>query len=477
MEESEKELIENLKNFDLKKLFVDQTYVEVVNSDNLLEAFITAQKDNDCCEIIINRKKHDISNNYLSFFGENDNGDIFKKRENLINFDLGYQKVSDLIKNIKKYSIKYNIPLNSRNNINNSEKENASILSTNSSNNIQNNNKITFTDKNGKLVDITGYLTYQFLEGFLLDCLFIFNNRLIHDIGSVDESYINLFIHILDIIIYLSDVVKSNLNKYKTAYYNRKLLIVSQIHAILICFDSLIWNLTPNYNYVYNSYMEIEKLLTEIVNNVYQIILASKNINVIPLKCLITFIKLISSFNNKERIENCNKKEIYDILNDHMRNLDKNELIFFKKDSSIRVICNDLVSSLFNTNMEAYIDETFYSYLLSCLKCNNLEKKMNALNDISEKIDNEFKNEKKISPAFKNFIESNNILDMFFEDSIHDEVIKRSIYLFKYLARCNCLKDNIIEKIIQRHKNNDSMKELLFGIVSEFPKQKKRYII
>ena len=473
MEESEKELIENLKNFDLKKLFFDQTYVEVVNSDNLLEAFITAQKDNDCCEIIINRKKHDISNNYLSFFGENDNGDIFKKRENLINFDLGYQKVSDLIKNIKKYSLKYNIPLNSRNNINNSEKENASILSTNSSNNIQNNNKITFTDKNGKLVDITGYLTYQFLEGFLLDCLFIFNNRLIHDIGSVDESYINLFIHILDIIIYLSDVVKSNLNKYKTAYYNRKLLIVSQIHAILICFDSLIWNLTPNYNYVYNSYMEIEKLLTEIVNNVYQIILASKNINVIPLKCLITFIKLISSFNNKERIENCNKKEIYDILNDHMKNLDKNELIFFKKDSSIRVICNDLVSSLFNTNMEAYIDETFYSYLLSCLKCNNLEKKMNALNDISEKIDNEFKNEKKISPAFKNFIESNNILDMFFEDSIHDEVIKRSIYLFRYLARCNCLKDNIIEKIIQRHKNNDSMKELLFGIISELPKQKK----
>jgi len=473
MEESEKELIENLKNFDLKKLFFDQTYVEVVNSDNCFEAFITAQKDTDCFEIIINRKKHDISYNYLSFYGENDNGDIFKKRENLINIDLGYQKISDLIKNIKKYLNKYNISLNSKNNINNSEKENARILSTNSSNNVQNNNKTIFTDRKGKLVDITGYLTYQFLEGFLMDCLYIFNNRLFRDISLVDDSCINLFNLILDIILYLSDVVKSNLNKYKTAYYNRKLLIVSQIHAILICFDSLIWNLTPNYNFVYKSYIEIENRLTEIVNQVYQIILASKNINTIPLKSLIIFIKMISSFNNKERIENCNKKEIYDILNDHMRNLDKNELIFFKKDSSIREICNDLVSSLFNTNMEAYIDETFYSYLLSCLKCNNLEKKMNALNDISEKIDNEFKNEKKISPGFKNFIESNNILDMFFEDSIHDEVIKRSIYLFRYLARCNCLKDNIIEKIIQRHKNNDSMKELLFGIIAELPKQKK----
>ena len=372
MEESEKELIENLKNFDLKKLFFDQTYVEVVNSDNCFEAFITAQKDTDCFEIIINRKKHDISYNYLSFYGENDNGDIFKKRENLINIDLGYQKISDLIKNIKKYLNKYNISLNSKNNINNSEKENASILSTNSSNNVQNNNKTIFTDRKGKLIDITGYLTYQFLEGFLMDCLYIFNNRLFRDISLVDDSCINLFNLILDIILYLSDVVKSNLNKYKTAYYNRKLLIVSQIHAILICFDSLIWNLTPNYNFVYKSYIEIEKRLTEIVNQVYQIILASKNINTIPLKSLIIFIKMISSFNNKERIENCNKKEIYDILNDHMRNLDKNELIFFKKDSSIREICNDLVSSLFNTNMEAYIDETFYSYLLSCLKCNNL---------------------------------------------------------------------------------------------------------
>ena len=473
MEESDKDLIENLKNFDLKKLFFEQTYVEVVNSDNCYEGFISAHRDNDFYEVIINKKKHDISNNYLSFYGENYYGEIFRRRENLINFELGYQKISDLIKNINKYLIKYNISINSRNNNNNFEKENGSNLSTNSSNNNQNNNKITFPDRNGKLVDITGYLTYQFLEGFLLDCLCIFNQLLFHDIRSVDDSYINLFILILDIIIYLSDVVKSNLNKYKTAYYNRKLLIISQIHAILICFDSFIWNLTPNYNFDYKGYIEVEKRLTEIVNQVYQIILASKNINALPLKCLITFIKLITLNNIKERIENYNKKEVYDILNDHMRNLDKNELIFFKKDSSIREICNDLVSSLFNTNMEAYIDETFYSYLLSCLKCNNLEKKMNALNDISEKIDNEFKNEKKISPAFKNFIESNNILDMFFEDSIHDEVIKRSIYLFKYLARCNCLKDNIIEKIIQRHKNNDSMKELLFGIVSEFPKHKK----
>ena len=475
MEESDKELIENLKYFDLKKLFDDQTYVEVINNDNCLEAFISVKKDNDSYEIILNRKRHEISSNYLSFYGENYYGEIFKKRENLINPDMDNKKILDIIKNINIYLAKCNISLNSKSNTNNIEKENASILSTNSSNNMQNNNKTTSTDRNGKLVDITGYYTYQFLEGYLLDSLCVFNQRLLHNI-SMDDYYIKLFILILDIILYLSEVVKSNLNKYKIAYYNRKLLIVSQIHAILICFDSILWNLTPNYNYVYKSYLIIETHLTEIVNQVYQIILASKNNNAIPLKCLITFIKFICYNNNKERIENYNKKEIYDILNDHIKNLDKNELIFFKKDSSIREMCNDLISSLFNTNMEAYIDETFYSYLLSCLKCNNLEKKMNALNDINEKIDNELKKQKKISPAFKNFIESNNILDMFFEDSIHDEIIKRSIYLFRYLAKYNCLNDNIIEKIIQRQKNNDSMKELLFGIVSEFPKEKKDII-
>ena len=46
-------------------------------------------------------------------------------------------------------------------------------------------------------------------------------------------------------------------------YYNRKLLIVSQIHSILISFDSLIYNLTPNFDIIYNSELDLKKKLAE----------------------------------------------------------------------------------------------------------------------------------------------------------------------------------------------------------------------
>ena len=472
MEESQKELLENLKNFDVKKLITGQSYVEIETNGSSRIGFIINIKDNEKCEIYIqnyNHTKLEINNNYLNFYGKNELTEQYKKRESIINFDLCNFDVSDLISHINKKLLRYNIILNSKNNITNSpEKENNSTISTNSSTNLPNNNKNKILDKAGKWVDITGYLTFQFLEGYLLDCFSLVNQNLGH---LENNNYKNLYILFLDIVIYLADIVKSNLNKYKAAYYNRKLLIVSQIHAILACFDILILNLTPNYKYDYKSFLDLNKRLSEIVNQVYQIILASKNLNAIPLKCLINFIKLICFKDVKDRIENYNKNEVYEILNEHMKNLDKDELSDLKKDSSMKETCNELVTNLFNNNMETYIDETYYSYLLSCLKCNNLEKKMNALNDITNII-NDFK-DKKIKVSFKDFIEKNNILDIFFEDSIHDEVIKRSINLFKYFAKYNCLNDNIIEKIIQKQENNEIMKKLLIEIVSELPKEKK----
>ena len=65
----------------------------------------------------------------------------------------------------------------------------------------------------------------------------------------------------MNIIIFCANVVKNNLKYYKTAYYNRKLLIVSQIHAILVSFDSLISNLTPFYKYIGNSNVDLYKTM------------------------------------------------------------------------------------------------------------------------------------------------------------------------------------------------------------------------
>ena len=53
---------------------------------------------------------------------------------------------------------------------------------------------------------------------------------------------LNILTIIFNTIIYLSNIIKSNWDKYKSALYNRGLFIVSQTHTILISFDSLIKN-------------------------------------------------------------------------------------------------------------------------------------------------------------------------------------------------------------------------------------------
>ena len=477
MEESEKELLELLKNFDKTKLFKKQSYVEILINDKFVLAFIANEVNNQKLDLYIPNCyfKADVST--LNFFGENDYSEDIKIRKSPINFELNRLEVSEIINNIKKELNNFNITLNSKPNISLSSDKtnnNRTGLSFSLENNLNIDEKENeIPDKKGKLINVTGYLLYQFLEGYILDSLSVFTEALERKVWEKD--HLILFSLILDIIIYMGRIVKENINKYKVAYYNRKFMIVNPIYAILISYDSLIINLTPKYGYNYNSHDYLDRKLSEIANSVYQIILESKKKKLIPLHSLIIFIKLLCFQGLKDRIDNYDHQEVYQILNDHMRNLDKNELIYIKKDSYIRQTCQELVSNLFNTNMETYIHETYYSYLLSCLKCNNLEKKMNALNEISDII-NKFDEKRKINSVFKDFIEKNNILDIFFEDSIHDEVIKRSFHLFKYLAKYNCLNDNLIEKIIQRQTNNDLMKKLLMEILSELPKEKKNIL-
>ena len=104
---------------------------------------------------------------------------------------------------------------------------------------------------------------------------------------------------------------------------------------------------------------------------------------------------------------------VYKILNEHLKNLNENELKLYKKNSDIRDLCYILVNNLYGKNMNTLACQSYYSYLLSCLKCKNLEKKMNALNDISEIINDFPQSNNKIDITFNNFIENNKILEMF----------------------------------------------------------------
>ena len=445
MEESEKNLSENLKNLDFSRLILKNFYAELFINQQAFPVYIISEKENHMFDICFQDKRGEVSLQMLNIFGDND----YPERETPINSNF-YQKDTLYILNLLNgYLSQSNLNINLKNNHDGNE-----INSTTSSAplNTEESNHNKLLDSKGKKIDITGFLAYQTIAGFLVDFFAVEINKLENNIhlNNFNVNDLNLLTVILDKITYLSNIVKSNLDKYKSAFFNRRLFIVSQINAILISFDSLIKNLTPKFHIIYNSNSDFEKKLVIIAKSIYEIILDSKNKWQIPLQSLIIFIKFITNEKVKECIENYDKKEIYEILNGHMKNLDKNELIYYKRDSGIRDICNELISNLFDNNMDEYIDETYYSYLLSCLKCNNLEKKMNALNDINNII-NDFQNDKKINVPFKNFIENNNIIDMFFEDSIHDEVIKRSINIFAYLARYNCLNDKFIEKIIERN--------------------------
>ena len=464
MDDSEKKLLESLKNFDLKTLITKESYVEFVSHNIFRQAFIIDQRDKD--KFFVSIQNHqgtpEVPINMLNFFNENDYPEEIKLRNHLLNYELQEKKVKQIIYSIEQKLKSFDIKLNSRKS-NFKKGNNANNTNNYSSNRIK-------PDKNGKNVDITGYMIYQFLFGYLVDCLALINYKL--NQRHLDDADKELFILILDIVIYMIDVVIKNIKKYKTAYNNKKLLIVSKLHGILIGFDLLIINLINKYQFEYSNFPDLDNKLTEVLNSIYEVILASKG-NHIPLPSLIILLKFITFDKVKEKIIKYKLDDAFHILKEHLENLNENELKYYKKNSDVKFICQEIVSNLSDKgrNMSTLINTVYYSFLLSCLKCKNLEKKMNALNDISDII-NEFKGSNEPNYLLKRFIKENNVLDIIFEESIHDEIIKRSITLFKYFSKFDLIDDKIIEKIIER-QTNDLMKKILFGIISELPRQKK----
>ena len=470
MDENEKKFLENLRNFKTNNLIIQNTYVDL-DYNELYPSYVCDVDSDGKYKIYIpkNNSYATCQKNMLKYYGENDHFENNKSRQSCINFRLVNADAITLINYINSKLKEYN--MNIPDDINDLEKnlEDFNILSFSSNEKAK---KILIKDEKGNDIDIIGYFTFQFLEGTLNDCLCILKDNIItnHTLAFSEKELLSL---ISDIIIFCANIVQINLKYYKNAYYNRKLLIVSQIHAILVSFDSLISNLKPFYKQLSITNVDLNKKMKKIINLVYQIVLDSKESNSIPLQSLIIFIKFISSKSISGNINNYNKNDIYLILKEHMNNLDKNELIFFKSDSSIKEICNSLINYLFNDNIDTYINEIYLSYLFSCIKCDNLEKKINAINEMNNVIKKDFIKSESINTIFKEFIDKNNILDMFLDDNTHEEVIKRAGDIFKYLAKFNCLNENIIEKLIEKQKNNNLMTDILIEIISELPLNKK----
>ena len=370
---------------------------------------------------------------------------------------------------------------NGKENNNNNENNNKNNKDNNSENNIENKNNnnnssnqklniLTKLDKNGNPVNVSGYYTFQFLGGFLLDCLILINN----DLASIeiDPSLKDLMLLSLDVAIYVTDFVRKNINKLKSAVNNRKLTIVSQTHAILASFELILNNFSELFQYDFSIYPQIDEKMKTYANNCYSILKESQESSAIPLKLLIDLINFLVNENVRYSITNFSENQVYKVFLTHIENMNENELKNIKNNELMRSYCSYIVEHTFKHPKMTNVNTCYYSFLINCLKCNSLEKKMSALNDINDIIENRSRYDKIDQEFFNFFVKKNKILDFFFEESIHEELLKRSNIIFKYLASFNKLSDDILEKLIKEQKN-DAMKNILCDVISELPSEKK----
>ena len=466
MDNSEQEILESLKNFDTKNLLTKESYVEIFLQGNYYFAYIMNQKQNDQIEIYINPSTHgDVSINMLNFFGENLISKETYIRRNYVN--LNFDNYEDSAKHIK---LMLNRKLNELNiRLDPNKKTNQYKKNKNSNNNAGFGEEYFVEDKNGKKINIIGYKLYQFLVGDLLDALFVIEKGL--NTRNLDNDNLELLKTILLIIKYLITEVKNNLSKYKTAYFNRKLLITSKIHAILVSLEPILFNLSFTYKYNYSNIAEIEFEYVQIANYVYELVLSIEEKTLIPWPCMEIIMEFILNEGVKKRLQNYKKFDIFHKFTKILENLNEKEIKNIRKSSDMREICKTFIDEMCGPTFESLVNKSYYSYLLSCLKSQNLENKMNALNDISDIIIS-IKNEKTQHKIFSDFIIQNKILEIIFAEGIHDEIIKRSINLYVDFAENNLLDDKYIEEIIKR-QDNKFMKKLLNRIISVFPKEKK----
>ena len=464
MDNSEKEILENLKNFDTKNLLEKETFAEIFYQGSYHQVYIINQLPNDQYKIYINPSTSgDAPANIFSFFGESfiQKEILFRRSYLNPNFDdleSSPRKIKFLLN--KKLST-FNIKLNQNKKPNQNKKNNTYNTNTEK--------EYFIEDKNGKKINITGYKLYQFLAGDLLDALLLVKKLL--ETGSIGGEYQELFVLILDIIRYIISEAKNNMNHFKNAYYNRKLLITSKIHAILVCFDIIIFNIEDIFKYNYSKVPELEIEFMQIADNVYELISSIDDKCLVPWPYMYTLLGFIIFEGVRRRIQNYKKSDIFNKFLVILENLSEIEIKNIRKNSDMKELCKNLVERLFEKDsLETLANKAFYSFLRSCLKSQNLENKMNALNDISEIIIT-FRNVTQ-QKEFRKFVSENNILDIIFTEGIHDEIIKRSFNLFVYYAQNGFLEDKTIEKILER-QDNKLMKKLLIKIISVLPKDKK----
>ena len=487
LEEKEKNEIKDIQNKNNEENDKNQSE----NKNEIKENNSNIKNENDVNKNIINDSKITDDNNNIKDNQEKNETQITNEKEKIEKETITNTTESTTIKNIQNENQIDESTTSSENNnninISKDKEQNKSEINNNSES--KNNEKakvvptsLTKLDKNGNPVNISGYYTFQLLGGYLIDCSILIKHNLNPRIYI--PFFKDLFELCLDTIIFIANTVLQHMSKLKTLMSNRKLIILSQTYAILASFELVLNNFAEFYQYeLGNKYQEIVEKFKIFANICYNILIESQKISALPLNLLINLIKFLS-----EEEVNCNIKDydenkvfkdenkVFKVFLTHIEHLTENELKNIKSNEIMKKKCFETVNMIFKKKKIGYINICYNSYLINCLKCNNLEKKMNALNDINEIIESLSISREEIDKSFYDFfIKKNKILDIFFEESVHEEILKRANYLFKYLSSFNKLDDEILDKLIQGQKN-DAMKNILCDVISELPSDKKNLI-
>ena len=482
MENSQNQL-EKLKNFPIESILTKYSYIEVLINENWLQGYIKDVKPNNRYDIIaINiSEKTTIKNNLtakeVAFLGchnfHNNNIREIYLDEKMKDIDINNLN-SLILKKLAEINIDINI-INREIEQLNIEKESEVI---NISDLIQNNDALLIKDTNNNEFNITGYHTIQFFSGFYIDILVYINNTLSNILKEsiekssefeIEDNFKQIIYIVLDLGIFALSILKNNIKQTREyIQINRKFILIDKISSIINSIDIILSNILLIFCYRFYNYTDIEKRLV-IINKICYDIIINNNQNELPMNLLLSLINFITYEDNIIRISNFDKNKVYKAFLNMMKNLTETDIKYIKNILDIKNYCSTIIKRLYNKEIKVLVNNCYYNFLINCLtKCNILEKKIAALNCINDIILTFFEKEDEINPIFYDFFfNKNKILNIFFEETVHNEILKRSIELFKYLSTYDKLYDEFINKLIKLDTNNNIARNILCEIIKK----------